>query len=46
MRTRQLNEASKVTGEYKLDFEDKIKEVDGTTQNLQEENNTVVWEDL
>jgi hypothetical protein len=46
MRTRRLNEASKITGECKLDFEDKIKEVDGTTQNWQEENNTVVWEDL
>jgi hypothetical protein len=46
MKTRQLNEASKVTEEYKLDLDNKIKELNSTIQNLQEESNIVILGDL
>ena len=53
LKIRQLEEAAKVTEEYKLDLENKIHETEGnigdlnnTIQKLQEENNTIIIEDL
>ena len=46
LNIRQMNEAAKVTEEYKLDLENKIQELNSTIQNLQEENNTIILEDL